>query len=89
MTVELHQIQKHLETIERELVALKELLETSASGEEQGELAEEEIENLRKELQQEGIAPDLLRLVGTAPIRRRDYKADLQVLISARHARKR
>jgi len=88
MTVELREIQKHLGTIERELAALKELLETSASGEEQGGLDEGEIENLRRELQQEGIAPDLLRLVGTAPIRRTDYKADLQVVISARDARR-
>lgn len=87
MTVNFPKIRKHVEKIERELALLKNLLEIEATTRGEGlvEAEEKDIESLRGELRQEGFREDLLQLVGTVPLQRKDYKEEIRAAISAKH----
>lgn len=87
MAVKFPQMQKHLENIERELAALKKLLETTSrdEGPVKAEVGGKDIESLKRELRQEGFDEDLLQLVGTVPLRRKEYKEEIRAAISAKH----
>jgi hypothetical protein len=86
MAVKFPQMQKHLENIERELAALKRLLETTSrdKGPVEAEVRGKDIESLKRELRQEGFDEDLLQLVGTVPLRQKEYKEEIRAAISAR-----
>lgn len=86
MVVKIPQIQKHLENIERELAKLRELLEKTLSEGRSIEISKpEHIEKLKKELKQEEFDKDLVQLVGTVPLRQKDYKEDIRKAVSAKH----
>lgn len=76
----MQEIQRHIGNIEREIAKLKELIGRPKEDESQ----QAELVRLRRQLVEEGLDEELIRLVGTLPIRNEDYKEEIRQAISAR-----
>ena len=84
--LDIQEVRKHLENIERELVMLKKLIEAPAQVQESKD--EERIRELRKQLLDEGLDERLVQLVGTVPLIHDDYKEEIRAVIYERYQRK-
>jgi hypothetical protein len=84
--LDIQEVRKHLENIERELVMLKKLIEVPAQTQENKD--EERIRELRKQLLDEGLDERLVQLVGTVPLIHDDYKEEIRAVIYERYQRK-
>ena len=82
----IQEVRKHLENIERELTMLKKLVETPAEKQETKD--EARIRELRKRLIDEGFDEELVQLVGTVPLLHDDYKEEIRAVIYERYQRK-
>ncbi|MFC1717458.1 hypothetical protein ACFL6S_27605 [Candidatus Poribacteria bacterium] len=79
------EIRRHLENIERELAALRELIGTPL--ETQDTEDETRIQELREQLLKEGLDEEFVQLVGTVPLRNKDYKEEIRAVIYERYRR--
>ena len=84
--LDIQEVRKHLENIERELAMLKKLIEAPAQTQESKD--EERIRELRKQLLDEGLDERLVQLVGTVPLIHDDYKEEIRAVIYERYQRK-
>jgi len=84
--LDIQEVRKHLESIERELTMLKRLIEAPAETQEDKD--ETRIRELRKKLLDEGLYERLVRLVGTVPLLHDDYKEEIRAVIYERYQRK-
>ena len=84
--LDIQEVRKHLENIERELAMLKKLIEAPAQTQESKD--EERIRELRKQLLDEGLDERLVQLVGTVPLLHDDYKEEIRAVIYERYQRK-
>ncbi|MBC8232159.1 hypothetical protein H8E77_21650 [bacterium] len=72
-------LRRIIENIERELTMLKKFIETPE--ETQKIQNETQIQELRKQLLDEGCDEELVQLVGTVPKRRENYKEEIRTVI--------
>jgi hypothetical protein len=84
--LDIQEVRKHLENIERELAMLKKLVGTPAETQEDKDKTR--IRELRKQLLDEGLDERLVRLVGTVPLLHDDYKEEIRAVIYERYERK-
>ncbi len=84
--LDIQKVREHLENLEQELTTLKELVETASETQEGGNAAR--IQELRKQLINEGLDEELVQLVGSVPLRRDDYKEEIRAVIYERYRRK-
>jgi len=79
---DIQKVQRQIENLELELTALKKLLKPF--GKTKKSKGKKKIQNLRKQLMNEGFDEELVQLVGTVPIYQDDYKEEIRNLIYER-----
>lgn len=84
--LDIQEIRKHLENIERELAVLRNLVGVSTKTQEDKE--EARIQELRKQLLGKGYDEELVQLVGTVPLIHDDYKEEIRAVVCERYERK-
>ena len=84
--LDIQEIRKHLDNLEQELVTLKKLI--GLPPEIQDTENEARIQELRKQLIDEGLDEELVQLVGTIPLKHDDYKEEIRAVIYERYQRK-
>jgi len=84
--LDIQEVRKHLENIERELAMLKKLIEAPVQTQEDKD--EARIREIRKKLLDEGFDEELVRLVGTVPLLHDDYKEEIRAVIYERNQRR-
>ncbi len=77
------EIQRRLENIKRELAALRKLIGTPLEAQDTED--ETRIQKLREHLLKEGLDEELVQLVGTVPLRNKDYKEEIRAVIYERY----